>query len=69
MCESIFPTPQTRTPGAKRCAVGASNVPDKEGGSGRGDEVPTCSGRQARKLKAMFDENIGRIGQAASAAG
>jgi phosphoenolpyruvate carboxykinase (ATP) len=25
--------------------------------------------RQARKLKAMFDENIGRIGQAASAAG
>jgi phosphoenolpyruvate carboxykinase (ATP) len=25
--------------------------------------------RQARRLKAMFDENIGRIGQAASAAG
>src|SRR5256885_964866 len=31
---------QASPPGAERRAEGAPNVPDKEGGSGRGDEVP-----------------------------
>src|ERR1041385_5075962 len=42
VCELIFPRPQKPAPDAKRCAKGAPNIPEKEGGSGRGDEVPPC---------------------------
>src|SRR2546430_2953786 len=42
VCELIFPRSPKPAPDAKRRAEGAPNIPDKEGGSGRGDEVPPC---------------------------
>ena len=38
---SVFPALQASRPGPKGCAEGAPNVPDKEGGFGRGELAPT----------------------------
>src|SRR2546430_13408465 len=38
--ESVFPGPRTSAPGPKGCAGGAPDVPDEEGGSGRGELAP-----------------------------
>ncbi len=38
--ESVFPALQASRPGPKGCAEGAPNVPDKEGGFGRGELAP-----------------------------
>src|SRR2546430_3210553 len=48
VCELIFPRPQESAPGAKRSAGGAPNIPEKEGGSGRGDEVPPCTRKRSQ---------------------